>query len=90
MGFTTRLNQAVFRALASFTPEERRQLYRCWRDLEADPYVDYVTKFPFPLPPLVFYRQRCGGFVTIYSIREPTQDVVLFNVTRPGQPRIRI
>jgi hypothetical protein len=78
----------MFRALATFTPDERRRLYRCWRDLEADPYVDHLTKYPFALPPLVLSRQACGGFVTIYAVRG--EEVVLFNETRRGQPRVRI
>jgi hypothetical protein len=88
MAFTTRLNQAVFRALATYTPDERRRLYRCWRALEADPYVDHLTKHPFALPPLVLSRQTCSGFVTLYAVRG--EEIVLFNVTRPGQPRTRI
>ncbi|MBI3974190.1 MAG: hypothetical protein HY332_23170 [Chloroflexi bacterium] len=84
MTFTTRLSQQIFRTLATLSPDERRRLYRCWQQLAADPYVDHLTKHPFPLPPLVLSRQTCGGFVTVYGVRG--DEVTLFNVKRLGVP----
>ena len=82
-----RVNPNARTFLRSLPPQERGRLFLCWRQLQHNPPIDNVSIFNFPLPPLIFRLQHCGGFDTLYGVEKSTGVVVIFGVAQAGQGR---
>lgn len=69
MAFDATFQARALHFIAGLTQEEKAQLRHCIDALRLDPWVDNVTKFVYPVPPLVFCLYQDGPFRIVYRVK---------------------
>ncbi len=80
MTFKIVLARRVLHFIAGLSEDEKGELRHAIASLRADPYVDNLTKFPYPAPPLVFNLYQDGPFRIIYRIKD-NDTVIILNIS---------
>lgn len=88
MAFRLIFQARALHFIDGLTPDEKAQLRHCLEALRLDPYIDNITKFSAPYPPVVFCLYQDGPFRIVYRLKQNTVIDILNISPAPYVPPI--